>query len=210
LVAEKSWEGCAGLPVTEEMKVTIAAQAGLMLLGMAHDYFSRILSVLVYPSAFELPLEDWEDEAGRRGLPVAGQAVYDGPVILAWDAVLTEGRDPTAGRNLVIHEFAHHLDFLDGYSNGTPELHGQRQSERWRGVMTAEYTRLQRDLRRGRETFLGNYAAAREAEFFAVASERFFTRPDRLRHYHPSLYELLAEYYGTEPIRWFAGPGAST
>src|SRR5262245_49079287 len=78
LVAEKSWEGGAGLPVTEEMKVTIAAQAGLMLLGMAHDYFSHILSVLVYPSAFELPLEDWEDEAGRRGLPIAGQAVYGG------------------------------------------------------------------------------------------------------------------------------------
>jgi len=202
LIAEKVWEGCGGLRVTEEIKVTIAAQAAMMLLGMAHDYFSGLLSILVYPSTFALPRDECDDP---HGSPKAadGQAVYRGPVIIAWDRALAEGRDPGAGHNVVVHEFAHHLDFLDGYVNGTPPLRDEALSRRWRDVMTAESTRLQRELRQERATFLGWQAAWNEAEFFAAASERFFTRPGRLRHYHPPLYDVLAEYYGLDPIRWF-------
>jgi Mlc titration factor MtfA (ptsG expression regulator) len=204
LVAEKVWEGCGGLRVTEEMQVTIAAQAGLLLLGLDHDYFRRVLSILVYPSAFLLPRVDPLNEAEQRDA-AAGQAVYDGLVILAWDAALAEGRDPSEGHNLVIHEFAHQLDFADKFINGTPPLRDGEQAARWWDIMTAEYTRLLRHLDRGYETFLGEHAGSDEAEFFAVTSERFFTRPARLRHYHPSLYDILAEYYGVEPIRWFPG-----
>src|SRR5262245_20497375 len=140
LVAEKNWEGCGGLLVTEEMKVTIAGQACLMLLGMEHDYFSRVLSILVYPAAFRVYREGPQgDQVGKDA--AAGEAVYRGPVIMAWDAALTEGQNPSVGRNVVIHEFAHQLDFLDGYINGTPRLGDGAQDERWYEVMTAEIGR---------------------------------------------------------------------
>jgi MtfA peptidase len=206
-VAEKFWEGCRGLRITEEIKVTIAGQACLMLLGRKHDFFGRARSVLVYPSAFYPPRHGWQED--ERGPETFGLAVYRGPVILAWDTVLAEGRDLSSGDNVVIHEFAHHLDFLDGSINGTPDLHEENQGERWHDVMTAEYTRLQRDLRKGRATFLGDYAASNEGEFFAVASERFFTRPGLLWHYHPALYEMLAEYYELQPMTWFAREGTA-
>jgi Mlc titration factor MtfA (ptsG expression regulator) len=206
LVAEKYWEGCGGLRVTDEMKVTIAAQAALLLLGSEGDYFRRVLSVLVYPSAFRLPLDDWREEYERGGA-AAGLAAYRGPVVLAWDHTLAAGRDPSRGYNVVIHEFAHQLDFLDGYVNGTPALASPEQAERWRAVMTAEYERLRRDVAEGRTTFLRGRAAANETEFFSVASESFFTLPAGLRQHHPPLYDLLAEFYGVEPVGWFARAG---
>ena len=203
LVAEKYWEGCGGLQVTEEMKVTIAAQACLLLLGSDNEFFSRVLSILVYPSVFTIPGE-WSGEDETRGV-FSGQAVYRGPAILAWEQVIAEGRNPAEGHNVVIHEFAHHLDYLDGYINGTPDLSDPELAEQWGPVMTADYRRLVRDVRKGRATFLGSYAAHNEAEFFAVASERFFTLPWQLRHYHRRLYEVLAEFYSVEPTEWFAG-----
>src|SRR6266581_376536 len=105
LMAEKTWEGCDGLRVTEMMKLTVAAQAALLLLGLEHDYFSRVLSIVLFPTAFELPAESWEE----RGRVVSGQAVNYGSVFLSWETVVAEARDPTTGRNLVIHEFAHQL-----------------------------------------------------------------------------------------------------
>jgi MtfA peptidase len=201
LVAEKVWEGCGGLQVTEIMKITVAAQAALLLLGLDHDYFARVLSVVLFPSDFELPAEPWQS----RGTVISGQAVNYGSVFLAWGRVLTEGRDPSAGRNLVIHEFAHQLDFLDGYPNGVPVLRNRDQTRRWQEVMKASLNRLRRELRAARRTILGSYAATSPTEFFSVASERFFLVPARLQHDHPSLYEVLAEYYRADPLRWFAG-----
>jgi Mlc titration factor MtfA (ptsG expression regulator) len=184
------------------MKVTIAAQACLMLLGIEHDYYSRVPSILVYPTTFVIPHGEWLDEYHPENA-AAGQAIYRGPVILAWDAVLSEGRDLSAGQNIVIHEFAHQFDFLDDSVNGTPDLSGRDVAERWYEVMTAEYTQLWRHVRKGRRTFLGDYAAKDETEFFAVATERFYTQPARLWHYHPPLYHVLAEFYRVEPIVWF-------
>lgn len=190
LVAEKNWEGCRGLEVSAEMMVTIAAQACLLLLGLEHDYFSRVPTILVYPSGFASPE------------PALGQTMYRGPVILAWDAVLEEGRDPSHGWNVVIHEFAHQLDALDGDINGIPELADEK---RWWTVVTAEMHRMRRALRKGRPTFLGDYAGTNEAELFAVASERFFTVPNDLQHHHPDLFAVLADYYALDPRQWFQG-----
>ena len=206
LLVEKQWEGCGGLKMTDEIRLTIAAQAALMLLGLKNHYFSRVLSIVVFPSEFELPKEEWEDETAK-GQVVDGQAVNYGPVILSWDTVLAEGQNPSMGHNLVIHEFAHQLDFLDGYTNGVPPLKGKQQFAKWRQTMTAEFTRLRRDFRKGRDTFLGDYAATNAGEFFSVASERFFMVPMKLRHYHGKLYHLLAESYRVDPVRWFAGRG---
>jgi Mlc titration factor MtfA (ptsG expression regulator) len=208
LVAEKDWEGCSGLRVTDEMKVTISAQACLLLLGIEHDYYSRVPSILVYPTTFVVPHGEWLDEYDPENA-AAGQAIYRGPVILAWDAVLAEGRDPTGGENVVIHEFAHQFDFLDNSLNGTPDLSGGDEAERWYEVMTVEFTRLQRHVQKGRSTFLGDFAPKGETEFFAVATERFLTQLARLRHYHRRLYQVLAEFYHVEPLVWFPVNGAS-
>jgi Mlc titration factor MtfA (ptsG expression regulator) len=199
-VAEKSWEGCRGLTVTEEMKVTIAAQACVMLLGVEHDFFSNVRTVLLYPAGFMMPPEEeWYES---ESVEIDGQAVPQGPVILAWDTVLAEARDLSTGHNLVIHEFAHQLDFADGYLDGTFDM-AEGPGALWSSVLTAAYKQLRADLRQGRNPFLGEYAATNKTEFFAVATERFFTLPLQLRHHHPSLYELMVAGFGMDPGRWF-------
>lgn len=202
-VAEKNWEGCGGLTMTDEIKVTIAAQACLLLLGMEHDYFSRVLSVLVYPSAYRVP--DREGVIDKHGHGMLGQAWYRGPVILAWDVVAAESRDFSSGRNLVLHEFAHQLDFLDGLANGTPPLKNREQQAKWHGIMTAEYDKLVRDSQKGKATVLDSYGASDPPEFFAVATECFFTQPAPLQRRHPLLYQVLREYYGQDPAVRAAG-----
>lgn len=194
LVAEKFWEGCGGLAVTEEMKVAIAGHAGLMLLGIEHDFFRAVQTVLIYPTSFRIPGEQGHYE---------GQSHHRGPIILAWDQVAAEGTDRSSGDNLVIHEFAHQLDEMDGYVNGTPYLPDRDAADRWHAGMTSEYGRHSRDIQQGKNTFLGEYAATDDAEFFSVASERFYMQPEKLRLFHPILFELLRDFYRVDPIRWF-------
>ncbi len=195
IVAEKFWEGCRGLVVTDEMKVSVAGQASLMLLGIEHDYFAAVKTILLYPTSFRI--------SGERGT-YEGQSHHGGPVILSWDRVLAEGHDPSSGNNLVIHEFAHQLDEMDGFVNGTPYLANRATADRWHEMMTKEFSRLERALAAGQETFLGDYAATDDAEFFSVASERFFTQPESLRQHHPAVFRLLSEFYRVDPIAWFA------
>lgn len=197
LVAEKYWEGCGGLAMTDEMKVTIAGQASLMLLGIEHDFFGAVQTILVYPTHFSIP--------GEHG-QFAGQSHHRGPIILSWDRVLEEGRDPKSADNLVIHEFAHQLDEMDGFINGTPHLANRELAERWHTAMNQEFERLQSDVERGVSTFLGDYAATDDTEFFSVASERFFMQPEKLRQFHRQLFDLLADFYRVDPLGWFARP----
>jgi Mlc titration factor MtfA (ptsG expression regulator) len=200
---EKSWEGCRGLTITDEMQVTIAAHACLLLLAMDHDYFAAVKSVLVYPSSFAIPLHEVlpTGEVVEGELPALGEASYTGAVVLAWDDVLAGGRDEDDGRNTVYHEFAHQLDFLDGACNGTPRLEDTGLLRRWRQVMTTEYERLCRAIERGRWTLLEEDAALNEGEFFAVATEYFLGRPVELAEQHPQLYDLLRTYYRQDPAR---------
>ncbi|HUG89526.1 MAG TPA: M90 family metallopeptidase [Planctomycetaceae bacterium] len=203
-MAEKYWEGCGGLVVSDEMKVTIAAQACLLVLGLEHEYYDRLLSVLVYPTGY------FAEE--RRHLPAGviseatefrlGEAWTSGPVILSWDDVLAGGRFPRDGRNVVFHEFAHVLDLDHSGPDGTPELASAEQYRTWHEVMTAEYNRLRRQSERRQRTVLDPYGATDEAEFFAVATEAFFERPQQLLEQHPQLYGLLREFYRQEPVRW--------
>jgi Mlc titration factor MtfA (ptsG expression regulator) len=200
-IAEKNWEGCGGLTMTDEIKVTIAAQASLLVLGLQHHYFERVLSILVYPRAYRGP----RDERGQdglihaRGLPRLGEAHYRGPVVLSWDDVLEEGRNPSQGQNVVYHEFAHQLDMLNGVVDGTPLLETPEQYRRWREVMTEEYHKLIEASVYGRATLLDQYGTTNEAEFFAVATECFFDRPSQLARRHPRLYEILRDYYHQDP-----------
>lgn len=199
-LAEKNWEGCGGLTMTDEIRVTIAAQACLLVLGMEHNYFDRVQSILVYPHGYR-PIED----SGHGGLvpehPSArlGEAWYRGPVILSWSDIRHEGRHPHRGHNVVFHEFAHQLDMLDGVVNGTPPLRDADQARRWREVMTAEYQQLIRASEEGRATLLDQYGTTNEGEFFAVCTECFFDRPVDMAQRHPRLYDLLRDYYRQDP-----------
>jgi Mlc titration factor MtfA (ptsG expression regulator) len=195
-VAERHWEGCGGLTLTDEMKVTIAALACLLVLNIAHDYFSRVPSILVYPSGYRAPTErrgadgTVGPDAGRLG-----EAWYRGPVVLAWDSVRASGKGEYAGQDVVLHEFAHQLDFLDGYADGTPPLSSHAEYRQWHVVMTAEYERLVHESERGQARVLDAYGATNPAEFFAVATEAFFEKPVQLRQRHAALYEVLRGYY---------------
>ena len=198
--AKHPWEGCGGLNVTDEMKVTIAAQACLLILNIEHDYFSRVPSILVYPSGYSAPAKRLNpDGTIGHGPGRLGEAWYRGPVILAWDAVLQSGRD---GQNVVLHEFAHQLDFLDGYADGTPPLPSREAYRRWHEVMAAEYDRLVCESAHGRARVLDAYGATNPAEFFAVATEAFFEKPLPLRDRHPALYAVLRDYYRQDPAEW--------
>jgi hypothetical protein len=208
LVAEKNWEGCGGLTVTDEMRLTVAAQAGLMLIGMSHDYFERVGTVLLYPGKFFTPREEdgWEDD-GLSEDPLDGQAVHRGPVLLNWPDVRAEGRDPEAGFNLVVHEFAHQLDFLDGDDNGTPPLADAALATRWGPVMQAALDAHRAALDAGEEAFFSEQAGDSEGEFFADASEAFFCRPHDLEAEDAGVFDLLRGYYGSDPRRWFPPRG---
>ena len=199
-VAEKHWEGCAGLTVSDEMKVTIAAQACLMALALEGDPFATVLSILIYPTGYAVPEERWYEGWSVTGeTSRLGEAWYRGPVILSWAEVRRDARHPGQGCNLVWHEFAHQIDMLDRSTNGTPPLADPGERRRWHEVMSDEYEQLIADAEEGRATLLDTYGADSEAEFFAVATECFFDCPGELRDEHPRLYELLRDYFRQDP-----------
>jgi Mlc titration factor MtfA (ptsG expression regulator) len=200
-MAEKTWEGCGGLEVTDEMKVTVAALACFLVLGMPHDYFDRVQSILIYPEGFKVP--EMQVLGGNMVLQGQGQhlgeAHYRGPVLLSWAELRQDLAHPGRGRNLVIHEFAHQLDMLNGAIDGTPPLDDARLACRWEEVMSAEFGQLVHEAEHGMPTLLDDYGATSEGEFFAVATECFFDRPGEMQRRHRRLYELLRDYYRQDP-----------
>ncbi len=197
LVANKTWEGCAGLVVGDEVKVTIAGQAALLLLGLGDYRFDELQTILVYPGGF-LCVE--EDELGGEGevLMEYGAAAPDGPVLLSWWDARWGGRR-LGLENVVLHEFAHKLAELGDPERGRPPLLEAALETRWTRVLRAECDRLARDVERGRPTLLDPYGAQDLGEFFAVATETFFLRPGELRARHAELYELLGAFYHQDP-----------
>jgi Mlc titration factor MtfA (ptsG expression regulator) len=197
-IAEKSWEGCGGLVLTEEIQVTIAAQACMLVLRRDASLYVDVASILVYPSVMISPprrLGTFEQPRSpiADGHTILGEAMLGGPVILAWDSVLAGGREELPG-NVVFHEFAHKIDMANGAVDGTPPL-TRRQRERWSQVLTAAYHELHARLRFGIPSVIDPYGATNEAEFFAVATETLFTRPDDLALENPALYAVLWDFY---------------
>lgn len=194
LIAEKDWEGCGGLRMSDRIKLTIAAQAGLLLLGLDHDYYPNVHTILVYPAGYVLPQSD-----GRPGepihRPVLGHASMGGPVVLSWRSAKAGGLNAKDGRNLVFHEFAHKLDMLDGTVDGTPPLR-RRHHRAWFKIMTREFEALQR--RRSKKV-IDLYGATNVAEFFAVVVEAFFEQPSRLARFHAELYAVMVDVFGLDP-----------
>jgi MtfA peptidase len=202
--AEKYWEGCDGLAVTEEMQATISAQAGFMVRGMEDYYYDHLQTILVYPHVV------WRADSFPEGGVVSeeptgrlGEALRSGPVSLVWPHVLDAGRRADTGRNVVFHEFAHVLDWEDQYLDGTPRLHSAEMFQRWEQVIKTEYEALVNAARRGRSTLIDPYGATNIAEFFAVSTECFFEQPHLMSHRHPEWFALLGEFYQIDPYREF-------
>jgi MtfA peptidase len=202
---EKRFEGCAGLEVTSEMRVTIATQACLLLLHRKSNYYPRLLTILVYPSGYfvdeERHLEGHIWEEGREGrLGETGRGM--GSLVLAWDAAKSGARDPSDGKNLVLHEFAHQLDFEDDVADGVPALGSRGELLSWAEVMKMEFAALRAAGDTGIPTLLDTYGATNPAEFFAVATEAFFERPRALRRQHPRLFAELSRFFRQDPDRF--------
>lgn len=200
----KQFHGCAGLEVTDDMRVIIAAQACLLLLNRRTAVYPRLHNILLYPGAFVHRGERRNQDGTVSELQEErlGESWQDGKVILSWDDIEQDLEQPDDGHNVVLHEFAHQLDAEDGSVNGTPLLRHNQGSE-WAAVMTREYAALERAVARQQDTFLDPYGATAPAEFFAVLTETFFELPYDLEHFHPELFAQLLRCYQTDPRRWY-------
>ena len=201
-VAEKGFIGCQGQEIIDEVRVTIAAQACLLILNRKAHYFPRLRQVLVYPGAFLVERLRAEPsgvlQETRQAL--SGESWTLGQVILSWEDVLEGAAIVDDGRNVVIHEFAHQLDQQKGFANGAP-VRGDRSRE-WPKVLGREFDRLQADALWQQPSLFSYYGATNPAEFFAVVSEVFFEQPQRFSAEHPALYGELTRLYRVDPASW--------
>ena len=197
-VAETDFEGCDGLKINEEMKVTVAAQACLMIIGVDNFYFDNVRTVLMFPASFDRKTNDGVSHGTQARL---GEAWQGGPIVLSWRDTLSGGRNEDDGKNLVIHEFAHALDGLDGEMGGQVVFDDPNRMRQWREVVEREFAELVAAKYDGRSTVLDHYGATNQAEFFAVACESFFEEPENLKAEHSDLFELLEIYFGFDPQR---------
>lgn len=204
LIAEKQFIGCRGLQLTAEMKVTVAAIAALLLLNERGQYFPRLRSILLYPDAYVVH-ETVAVGGGvmeERQVARLGESWITDQVVLSWRQIQDDLTHWNDGRNVVLHEFAHQLDQEDGKAEGVPILHQEADYAVWAEVMATEYRQLCDRVEKGAKTIVDPYGATNPAEFFAVATETFFERPQPLLTYHPRLYEQLQRYYQLNPLQW--------
>jgi len=203
-LAEKTFIGCDGLAITDEVRVVVAAQACLLVLNRRTDYFPKVRDILVYPGAFVVervqpgPLGLMQEQRIAR----SGESWSHGQIVISWEDALAGAADPDDGRNVVIHEFAHQLDQWKGYANGAPWLGSRHRYPRWSRVMHEEYARLRMQAAYGEPALFAFYGATSPAEFFAVTSEAFFERSREMAEAHPALYGELASLYRVDPATW--------
>ncbi|MGH8250349.1 MAG: zinc-dependent peptidase [Steroidobacteraceae bacterium] len=203
-LGEREFVGCRGLAITPAIRLVVAAQACLLVLGRDRPYYESLRSVLIYPSRFVVA-EQWHDEDGivtEEKRVLSGQAWDVSRILLSWEDVENAGDEDGGAYNVVIHEFAHYLDLEAGGADGTPQLDSAADRRRWSTVLASEFDRLQHAVEHGEETFLDDYAALDEAEFFAVASEAFFEQPREFARRLPALYGELRGYYRLDPAAW--------
>ena len=203
-LSKKWFEGGGGFEITEEVRVTIAAQACILLLHRDAPLYPKLRTVIVYQDAYRA------DQTERRAAGVEvrseqvrhGESWSHGVVVLSWDDVLSGARSPRDGENLVFHEFAHQLDHEDGAANGAPYLPHRSMYSAWAEILGREYQDLISSIARNQPTLLRRYGASNPAEFFAVITEMFFERPGDLRSEHPDLYHQLELFYEQDPASW--------
>lgn len=202
-LAEKRFHGCNGQPIDDTVRVTIAAQACLLLLNRATAVFPGTRHILVYPEAFirEGEFEGDDGVVSTMSEDLLGESWQEGKVILSWDDVTYGADNFSDGENVVLHEFAHQLDSENGTQDGAPPLKHNDPAE-WKAVMTAAYEALNESADLGEDTLLDPYGATDPAEFFAVATETFFECADELALDHPALFNELKKFYCVDPRAW--------
>jgi Mlc titration factor MtfA (ptsG expression regulator) len=202
-IADKQFYGCGGLVITDEIRVTIAAEACLLLLNKGGDIYPKLASVLVYPTGFLVEREQHQPDgtvaSGEHSL--LGESWSNGKVILSWDDVEKGAADFTDGHNVVLHEFAHQLDAESGSTNGAPPLR-RNSYKAWAAIFSENFEDLRASSLRGHQTVMDQYGATNPAEFFAVATETFFEKPHQLYDLYPDLYDELERYYQIDPRGW--------
>jgi Mlc titration factor MtfA (ptsG expression regulator) len=198
IIAETYWEGCEGFAISDKVRVTIAGNAALLIMGSEDYCFEGVRTVLVFPGSFARDVRD--GYLVTQGVHHSGEAYQSGTIVLSWADV--QNASCRRGRNVVIHEFAHHIDGLDGAMEGEPPLSNAGELRRWRVVANREFEQLVRDAQQGRRTLLDQYGATNPAEFFAVASECFFERPVEMQRGHARLFDLLTQVYQLDPRKW--------
>jgi Mlc titration factor MtfA (ptsG expression regulator) len=201
---EKQFIGCGGLLITDEIKITIAGQACLLLLNESETYYSKLTSILVYPTAYLVKataritnflIEEKEEVR-------LGESWLKDRIVLAWDAIEKDISNWQDGHNVVLHEFAHQLDGEDAIMNGVPILASQEDYRNWSEIFQREYNNLKQNIELGRKTAIDEYGAINPAEFFAVVTEFFFEQPRQMQQKHPELYQMLNHYYKVDPLAW--------
>lgn len=202
---QKKFLGCEGLVVTDEMAVTIAGQACLLLLNRPSKVYPLLHTIMVYPSAFVAN----RAQVGPGGVvtpgrqSMLGESWDDGRVVLSWDDVLHSGFD---GHNIVLHEFAHQLDSESGRANGAPYLGNPASYSEWAEVLSRDFQHLRMNAMYRQHSVLDHYGATNPAEFFAVATEAFFEKPYEVAQHHPQLYGEFLKYYRVDPREWRDAP----
>ncbi len=204
---EKRFEGCAGLEITDDIRVSIAAQASILLLGTEDlSYFYEDLrSVLVYPKTYVAKVKQRNNgifvEEGFEQRH--GEAWSHGYVILAWNEVQQGASDIRDGENLVFHEFAHQLDYEYGATDQIEQDYEESHFLSWARIIGSEYQQFLKSIEQNQQTLIDEYGATNPAEFFAVVTELFFEKPKELKSKHPKLYNQLKDFYQQDPAAYF-------
>lgn len=199
-LAEKTFYGCDGFEVDDRVRITVAGHACLLIVARPFSDYDEVRSILVYPDVYRVQAPE------RDGMVVsvsdqirAGEASSTGQVVLAWSECEEGAMHPEGEHNVILHEFAHQLDYLDGMADGAPPLYGQ-QAEEWQHTMTKAYEDLRHSLRHHHQGWLDPYGATQPAEFFAVLTEAFYQKPQHLKETQPAVYAVLCEYYRVDPM----------
>lgn len=199
-LSEKDFYGCDGFEVDERVRLTVAGHACLLILTRPFSYYDDIRSILVYPDVYRVR-HAWE-----HGMIVheseeirAGEASSHGQVVLAWSQCEQAANNHHSPHNVILHEFAHQLDYLDGSADGAPPLSGE-QARHWQQTMSRAYENLQNTIEHHHKPWLDPYGATEPAEFFAVLTEAFFQQPEHLHREQAEVYEALKDYYRLDPL----------
>ena len=200
---EKQFTGFDGIEITDEVRITVAGNACLLLLQSEQHHFPAFTSILIYPNTY-VAHDVQHDGLVKTHQPSkrAGESWVRGPIVLSWSDVLNGSMNPDDGHNVVIHEFAHKLDEQSGHMNGLPLLRDKSHYQAWSKVLTEEFDALHERARQGKNKVLDAYGTVSPAEFFAVASESFFEKPVQMKKRLPDLYEQLHSFYKLDPASW--------
>ncbi|MCU0710505.1 MAG: M90 family metallopeptidase [Pirellula sp.] len=201
-IAEKNWEGCNGMQITETVQWSVAASAGLLVLAYPDWYYDKTQTILVYPTPYVAEVTDRGSLLTMNSTYLggeyvrAGETIYRGPVILNWEGMSAGSSSSNGGQHLGFHEFAHQLDMINGpIADGLPPLPAGVGEEDWRTAFHREFEHAKQVVASGRQIWIDHYGLTSESEFFAVSTEAFFQEPHAFAQYHPNVYELLLLFY---------------